>query len=602
MHTSYNTSTHCLHFSYYIGSGLEALSEVIAHDKAFRFLQAVMLENQKGSMTSDAEKSLADAIEKSDSLVICSVRVRCQFARKQINDAVLYNNDQLRVARRVHQAKEGTLKERKRNELELYFDRIAEDDADMEEVELVGDQRFLTLDDEEKTKAGAAFATNTSIKTIKMNLLGLDDSFAVAFGEAIAENETIEKVNFDSNAITSVGMTALFAGLGMNESVQELQVRHQKKALASVDEDALPELLESNTSIIKLGVDIRNPLVKMKLDRIINANRDRLRKLRNKKKQSKPVEEKKPAKPAAPPVDKKMERSFTNDAKDLKEEARKLQAKLEQEKLAAEEAAKQEKLKQERDEEARKEKEEKARKRAEEVMKVEKERVAAEKAEKERLAAEEAAEQEHLAAEKAEEEKRLAEEAAKQERLAAEEADRLAAEAEEKKLAAEAEAEAARLEEKRLAAEAEEERIAAEAEAARLEEERLAAEAEAETKREEERLAAEAEAAAANKKFEEEQKAAKARLEAEGFAAYPIMQPGAHIDEDLALKELSEDDAEKLRGMLKAQLGDLSEEDEEDAEGLLDYAFDMIESGETVGNVTEEVSVLDVNPLIVYYP
>jgi len=47
-----------------------------------------------------------------------------------------------------------------------------------------------------------------------------------------------------------------------------------------LDEEALPDLIASNTSILKLGVDVRNKLVRMKLDKIINANRDRVRKLR----------------------------------------------------------------------------------------------------------------------------------------------------------------------------------------------------------------------------------------------------------------------------------------------------------------------------------
>merc|ERR1719491_1439083 len=115
---------------------------------------------------------------------------------------------------------------------------------------------------------------NTSVKTIKMEMLGLDDSFAKAFDEAIAKNSTIGKVHIDSNAITGIGMKALFEGLGKNRSIDEFQVRHQKKAMATLDEEALPDFLASNTSILKLGVDVRNQLVRMKLDKIINANRD----------------------------------------------------------------------------------------------------------------------------------------------------------------------------------------------------------------------------------------------------------------------------------------------------------------------------------------
>ena len=190
------------------GPGIEALSKVVANKSALRYLQVILLENQKHTMTSEAEKSLADAVSQSASIVVCSVAIRCQFARKEINDAILYNTDQMRLARRDQQAKDGTLKERKRNDMELYFDSIASEECDETEVEIVGDQQFLTLEEEEKIKAGKSFATNTSVKSIKMNLLGLNDSFAEAFGNSLEQNNTIKKINIDSNAITGKGMIA----------------------------------------------------------------------------------------------------------------------------------------------------------------------------------------------------------------------------------------------------------------------------------------------------------------------------------------------------------------------------------------------------------
>ena len=132
--------------------------------------------------------------------------------------------DQLRLARRDHQKKEGTLKERAHNGMELYFDRIADDDLDITEVDLVGDKNFLALDEEAKCHSGYTFATNTIIKTIKMELLGLDDNFAEAFGEAIAVNETIKQVNIDSNAIMSEPMKNRTAG-EMIRAYQALMLR-----------------------------------------------------------------------------------------------------------------------------------------------------------------------------------------------------------------------------------------------------------------------------------------------------------------------------------------------------------------------------------------
>lgn len=186
----------------------------------------------------------------------------------------------LLISSREHATKTGTLKARKRNEMEQYFDKIAANDESITEVDLVGDQKFLSLKSNEKTRSGAAFATNSHVKTLKMQKLGLDDSFAKEMGAAIAKNITIEKLVIDSNAITGEGIKALFAGLGQNSTIVEFQVRHQSKTMASADEEPLPDLLEPNTTVIKLGVDCRNQLIKMKLDKKTNANREHQRKLR----------------------------------------------------------------------------------------------------------------------------------------------------------------------------------------------------------------------------------------------------------------------------------------------------------------------------------
>ena len=114
-----------------------------------------------------------------------------------------------------------------------------------------------------------------------MECLGLDDSFAEAFGEAIAKNSTIKRVSLSNNAITGTGMKALFAGLGKNSSIEEFHVRHQIEAMSSADEEALLELLADNNTIIKVGVDISNKMVKMKLGKITFSNRDQRRKLRS---------------------------------------------------------------------------------------------------------------------------------------------------------------------------------------------------------------------------------------------------------------------------------------------------------------------------------
>ena len=262
------------------GPGLESLSKAIEHSECLKYLQVILLENQKKVTTTDAESALANAVLTSQSIVVCGHRFRHGLERTNVNNQISANIDILRQARREHATKTGTLKTRKRNDMEQYFDKIAANDSSITSVDLVGDTKFLGLKPAERTKTGDAFAMNTHVKVIKMVKLGLDDDFAKAFGSSLATNETLEKVVIDSNNISGVGIQALLQGLAENTNLIELQVRHQSKTMSSSEEDSLPDIIEPNKCITKLGIDARNQLVKMKLDRMTNANREHQRKLR----------------------------------------------------------------------------------------------------------------------------------------------------------------------------------------------------------------------------------------------------------------------------------------------------------------------------------
>ncbi|VEU35010.1 unnamed protein product [Pseudo-nitzschia multistriata] len=261
--------------------GIDALAKCIADPKVWPRLQVLKLENQKKDITYEAEEVLGSAILESSSLVVIGLHVKGGIPKQQIENTIASNVDKLRQARRKHASKTGTLKARKRNDMEQFFDTIASNtDPSIVEVDLTGDLKFLGLKAAERTKTGASFKTNTTVTKVKMVKLKLDDDFAEAFGDALATNTTLETVVLDSNSFSGKGMKALLKGLGTNTSIGNFQVRHQSKTLPSSDEEIIPELLSENKTVIKLGIDVRNPLIKTKLDRKTNENRDHQRKLR----------------------------------------------------------------------------------------------------------------------------------------------------------------------------------------------------------------------------------------------------------------------------------------------------------------------------------
>jgi len=261
--------------------GFEALAAIIANPKAWRRLQILKLENQKKEISVGAEEILGEAIVKSSSIVQVGIQMKGGIPKQQTANTTQTNMDKLRVARREHAAKKGTLKARKRNEMEALFDTIAANkDKKLTEVDLTGNLRFLGLDATERTKTGAAFVANKYVSKVTMTKLKLDDDFAEAFGKALTKNNTLETVVLDSNSFSAKGVIALLTGLGQNKSVTSFQIRHQSKTMASVDEESLPDLLKDNTTLVKLGTDVRNPLIKSNLDRKIKDNSEIQRKLR----------------------------------------------------------------------------------------------------------------------------------------------------------------------------------------------------------------------------------------------------------------------------------------------------------------------------------
>lgn len=261
-------------------SGVIALAKCIGSSETWRYLQAIKLENQKFLLSSKAESKLAKSLFVNRSVVTVNLRVRNTHERVRIEKYTYRNTDLLRQARCKHKIKTGTLKERKRNKMEQYFDKIAADDSSITEVELVGDQLFLALNKSEKIKAAKAFATNSHITSIKMSLLKLDDYFGVELGKSMEVNATVESLIVENNQFAGAGIKAIVGCLATNKTITELQLRHQGKNMASSDESELAKLMGDNETIVKFGVEIRQMQPKHEIELRIRENQDKARKAR----------------------------------------------------------------------------------------------------------------------------------------------------------------------------------------------------------------------------------------------------------------------------------------------------------------------------------
>ncbi|KAG7358582.1 hypothetical protein IV203_015171 [Nitzschia inconspicua] len=252
--------------------GIVALAALIASPNTFKYLQVVRLENQHLMLKSKAELALARAMRVNYSVVVMSITVRNLMERQQISKFVVRNLDFIRQARLRHLKATG--QQRKRNQVERLFDNVAQDDPTIDTVDMTGVKRFLTLTREEKLKAARSIATNKHVRTIRLNSSGIDDAFVTELGKALEANNTVESIMLEGNDISGEGITALFRSLAKNTSVEEVRLHKQSKLIHTSDEHVLAEILEPNSTLTKVGIDLRTTMAQVQLNKKLELNRN----------------------------------------------------------------------------------------------------------------------------------------------------------------------------------------------------------------------------------------------------------------------------------------------------------------------------------------
>jgi hypothetical protein len=273
-HPSLLPKLHTINFetNYINEPGVVALSKLVASNSACRYMQVIRLENQKGLLKSRAEFALAKAMRTNRSIVVLSLTIRNLLERERIGKYILRNVDFIRQARQQRRLVSG--KQRQRNPVEQVFDRVRMNDENLDKVDMVGNERFLTLTEDEKIKAAQAFAENGYVKELILNGCGIDDAFARALADCFLTNKTLEKVHLDGNDISGEGIKALFAGLGKNTSIKELRLHKQSRFISTVDEEKLSDQLGNNTTLTTLGLSFRSKMASVTLDRITKHNKN----------------------------------------------------------------------------------------------------------------------------------------------------------------------------------------------------------------------------------------------------------------------------------------------------------------------------------------
>lgn len=264
------------------GPGVVALAGCLRDGSTMRYLQTIKLENQTSLMKTEAEDAIAKSLMVNKSVLRLGLRVRNLLERERVGRCLQRNMDYLRKARREHAAKMGKVVKRQRNKMEKYIDSIAANDPSITKVEIIGDPTFLGLNSVEVLKAGASFTGNSHVTRVKLCNLNLNDKFAAELGKALPSSK-IEYLCLDSNNMSGEGVKEIVKGIASSKTLTEFQVRHQRKTIAASDEDMISTLLGSNTSLVKLGIDMRSHGARSKLDKRLSENVAQQRRARKNK-------------------------------------------------------------------------------------------------------------------------------------------------------------------------------------------------------------------------------------------------------------------------------------------------------------------------------
>jgi len=230
------------------------------------------------------EATLVSSMGDNTTITKLGIDMRALLPQNELDRKLSKNREIARKARASSSsATSSSLSKKKQGPMQQLFDKISKDDPSIKEVNLQGDPLFLSLRNDDRLQAAKSFAMNTNVKSVRMTMLQLDDEFARALGESLSKNQGIEKLVLDSNAFTGQGIQAILGGLAKNETCKECQLRHQKKPMATSDEEALPDLLSENKYLTKLGVDLRSSLAQRQIENMISKNRDEERKNKSKR-------------------------------------------------------------------------------------------------------------------------------------------------------------------------------------------------------------------------------------------------------------------------------------------------------------------------------
>jgi hypothetical protein len=174
--------------------------------------------------------------------------------------------------------------------LKEFFLQVGNSSSGITELSL-DDQLSLEFRGWLPARQGAALrllSYNPFIAAVKLNGLALDDSVGTVLADVLRRNRAITSLSVERNDLREAGLLALVDALRSNTTLRELRINHQKFTVTTPVEEALHEILHQkhNTTLLKLGLVVRNDVPRNRIDAALMANIDSQRVARQESRKS----------------------------------------------------------------------------------------------------------------------------------------------------------------------------------------------------------------------------------------------------------------------------------------------------------------------------
>merc|ERR1740117_1284152 len=127
-------------------------------------------------------------------------------------------------------------------------------------------------------KFALAMEENTFITDLVLACSNLQGTEAACLAVSLRSNKTLLKLNIDSNALQALELESIANGVGYSGTLQEIRCNNVSQGRQVYE--AITACVKANTSIVKVGLEIKDPHFRGQIDGQITRNNDGARKRR----------------------------------------------------------------------------------------------------------------------------------------------------------------------------------------------------------------------------------------------------------------------------------------------------------------------------------